>query len=570
VEVASVWCQLNGSVWVGTTTANGWTNWSVDVSLLPGTNVVRTYAVDAAGNTSTTNSVSLVYVVSDRLLVQAIGQGTLAPNYSNAVLEIGRGYSMKATGVNGHTFANWVVATNWSGGVTSTNPTLSFVMRSNLTVQAIFADTTRPTLTVAAPAANQRWSNAVFTVRGTARDNAGVTNVWCQVSGGVWAGATTGNIWTNWAVDVPLLPGTNVVKAYAVDAAGNTSITNSVSLIYVLSDRLLVRAIGQGTLAPNYSNAVLEIGRGYSMKATGINGHTFANWIVATNWTGGVTSTNPTLGFVMRSNLTVRAIFADTTRPTLTVAAPTANQRWSNAVFTVRGTAKDNAGVTNVWCQPSGGDWASATTGNGWTNWAIEVALTPGTNLVKAYAVDAAGTRSPTNSVSLVYVVSDRLVVQATGPCTMSPNYSNAVLEIGKAYSTTVTPGKGYVLSNWVGSVPGSPDLVSSAAKVTFSMGSNLVLQANISPNPFSPVKGTYNGLFAGGERTHDSSGFFTLTLTENGSYSASLKCGNSSYPFTGQFDAAGRDARVVTRPGANAWGIMLSLDFAARGCGAR
>jgi hypothetical protein len=302
------------------------------------------------------------------------------------------------------------------------------------------------------------------------------------------------------------------------------------------------------------------------MKATGVNGHTFANWVVATNWSGGVTSTNPTLGFVMRSNLTVRAIFADTTKPTLTVAAPTASQRWSNAVFTVRGTARDNAGVTNVWCQVSGSDWAGATTGNGWTNWAIEVPLTPGTNLVKAYAVDAAGNRSVTNSVSLVYVVSDRLVVRATGPCTMSPNYSNAVLEIGKAYSTTVTPGKGYVLSNWVCSVPSSPDLVSSAAKVTFSMGSNLVLQANIIPNPFSPVKGTYNGLFAGGERTHDSSGFFTLTLTESGSYSASLKCGNSSYPFTGQFDAAGRDARVVARPGANAWGIMLSLDFAAQG----
>lgn len=180
--------------------------------------------------------------------------------------------------------------------------------------------------------------------------------------------------------------------------------------------------------------------------------------------------------------------------------------------------------------------------------------------------MDTSGNTSATNSVSLIYVLSDRLLVQAVGQGTLAPKYSNAVLEIGKAYSTTVTPGKGYVLSNWVGSVPGSPDLVSSAAKVTFSMGSNLVLRANIIPNPFSPVKGTYNGLFAGGERTHDSSGFFTLTLTESGSYSASLKCGNSSYPITGQFDAAGRDARVVTRPGANAWGIMLSLDFAAQG----
>ena len=113
-------------------------------------------------------------------------------------------------------------------------------------------------------------------------------------------------------------------------------------------------------------------------------------------------------------------IILDTSQPTITVTAPSGSQRWGNAVFTVKGTAKDNMRVAGVLCQTNG-VCGLAMTGNGWTNWALDVALVPGTNVVKAYAVDGAGNQSTTSSVSLVYVVSDRLLVQATELCTMSP-----------------------------------------------------------------------------------------------------------------------------------------------------
>ncbi|MCX6916672.1 MAG: Ig-like domain-containing protein, partial [Verrucomicrobia bacterium] len=437
-------------------------------------------------------------------------------------------------------------------------------MQTNLTLQASFVDTSKPVLAITAPTANQRWSNAVFTVRGTAKDNMQVTEVWCQTNG-VWGPASIGGAGTNWTMDVALVPGTNTVRAYAVDGTGNRSLTNSVSFVYVLSDRLQVRTIGQGTLTPNYSNAVLEIGMSYSMKASGLNGHGFTNWVVSTNWVGGVTSNNGTLSFIMQSNLTLQASFVDTNRPVLAITAPTTNQRWSNAVFTVRGTAKDNVQVTEVWCQTNG-VWGPASVGGAGTNWTMDVALVPGTNTVRACAVDGAGNRSLTNSVSFVYVLNDRLQVRATGPCTMSPNYSNAVLEIGKTYSTTVTPGTGFVLSNWTGTAQGSLTLVSNAAKLTFNMQSNLVLQAHVIANPFTPAKGTYNGLFTPGTRAQDNSGFFTLTLSDSGSYSASLKCGTSTYPFTGQFDVAGQSDKVILRPGTNAWAVAMRLDFSARG----
>jgi hypothetical protein len=255
-------------------------------------------------------------------------------------------------------------------------------------------------------------------------------------------------------------------------------------------------------------------------------------------------------------------LISDTTKPTVTITTPMANQRWSNAVFTVKGTAKDNVQVSSVWCLTNG-VWGLAANANGWTNWTVEVALVPGTNTVRAYAVDGVGNKSLTNSVNFIYVVSDRLLVQATGPGTLSPNYSNAVLEIGKNYSMTATLGKGFVLSNWVGTVLGSVVIVTNTAKLTFIMQSNLVLQANIIPNPFLRANGTYNGLFAEAGRAQESSGFVTLAVTEKGAYSGSLRRGTSTYPLTGQFDVAGWASKTVLRPRTNSWAVAMRLDLA-------
>ena len=558
IGVTNVFTSLNGREWLSAVLANNRTNWTMAVSLAPKTNTLRAYAVDAAGNNSATNSVSFVYVVSDRVRVQITGQGTLTPNYSNAMLEIGQGYSIKASGINGHTFTNWAASTNWGGSQITTNATLSFIMQSNLTLQANFMDTNRPTLSITAPTANQKWSNAVFTVRGTSKDNAKVTEVWCQTNG-VWGPASVGSAGTNWTMDVALMRGTNTVRAYAVDGTGNRSLTNSVSFVYVLSDRLQVRAVGQGTLTPNYSNAMLEIGMSYSMKASGANGHAFTNWVVSTNWVGGMTTNNATLNFVMQSNLTLQASFVDTNKPVLAIIAPTASQRWSNAVFTVKGTAKDNAQISKVWCLTNG-NWGLAITTNNWTNWTMNLALAPKTNTIQAYAEDAAGNKSPTNTVKLIYVVSDRLTLITTGRGTVSPNYSNAVLEIGTTNTLTATPGAGCVFSNWMGSVLGTVVLSNSAAKLSFVMQSNLVLRANIITNPFTAWAGSYYGLAY--DRTSDmdqaGAGFFSGTIGSAGAFSAKLVFVGRTNSITGQFDLGGHLAATVPQAG----GSPLALDL--------
>jgi hypothetical protein len=170
-----------------------------------------------------------------------------------------------------------------------------------------------------------------------------------------------------------------------------------------------------------------------------------------------------------------------------------------------------------------------------------------------------------TNGAPVIHLESDRLTLLTVGSGKVSPNYNNAVLEVGKSYKLTATVGNGSMFSNWVGSVLGNVVFVSSTPRLTFTMRSNLVLQANIIRNPFAPVKGTYSGLFGTGSPEQNSSGFFTLTLTDRGTYSGSLKSGASSYAITGQFDMGGQASQAVARKGTSAWGMAMGLDFAAQ-----
>ncbi|HVM51309.1 MAG TPA: hypothetical protein VMU04_24985, partial [Candidatus Acidoferrum sp.] len=268
---------------------------------------------------------------------------------------------------------------------------------------------------------------------------------------------------------------------------------------------------------------------------------------VFTNWTGGtslpfaVLTNGATVQFSMSSNLTLQANFLDVGKPSCPIVAPTANQKWSNAVFTVTGTAKDNLQVSNVWCLTNG-VWGLAATANGWTNWTIPVALVPGTNTVQAYAQDGAGNLSTTSRVSFVYVPSDRLTVLISGRGSVSPNYSNAFLAIGANLTMTAKAGAGCLFSNWTGGVVPNVVVLTNQPTLKFTMQSNLVLQANFIPNPFIPSAGTYQGLFYdtsnGVEQA--SSGFFSATVGTNGVFTAKMQQGANSLSLAGQFSLTG------------------------------
>ncbi len=553
-----------------------------------GTNKV-TIRVTDSGAPALSDEATLLIAVSaapdtgistNKLLVRALGQGTLSPNYSNTVLKVGQSYAMAASGANGFTFVNWVVSTNWGPGATVSVSRLSFTMQPYLTVQANFADTRHPSLGIASPIANQRISNDFWTVRGTVAENDRTATVLYQINNGDWTEAVTTNQWTNWTAGVRLVPGANTLRAYARDTVGGCSGTNSVLCTYVLTTPLQISALGQGYLSRNYSNTLMEVGHAYTVQASGINGHVFSCWLISTNWSDAVTSRLASLTFTMQSNLTLRPVFADVTKPTLTVTSLKAGQRFSNDTLVVRGTARDNACTSNVWFRLSPGAWRQT---DGTTNWSAPLALAQRSNTFQVYVEDAAGNHSPTSSVPCLYVTTDTLTMEVAGSGTVTPNLNGQRLEIGQGYRLTAKPATGYLLSNWVS---GAGQVLGTTPVLNFLMQPQLKVRLQFVPNPFLPLAGTFNGLFyptngVAGQASDESpfapegdrlasllntsnSGSLRLTLAGAGTFSGNLALGAANYAFSGAFDLALQDDLSIPRPGKTPLQLHLELDAEA------
>jgi hypothetical protein len=303
VGVASVFYRLeNADRVTDWQLATGTASWSATVTgLIPGTNTVQVEAYDTSTNRSVIVSRLLNYVIPIPLSLSVVGEGTISGAKNDELLYLGYPYKLTAIPTAGFGFAGW------TGDIVTNKPVLSFTMASNLSFTATFVDITKPTLSITAPVARERWSNSTFTVTGKAKDNVGVAAVWYQLNSGAWtANVSSPNAFTNWSASVTLNPGANTIKAYAVDAAENRSITNSVSFTYVLSAPLIVQINGSGKATPNYNNTLLEISNSYAMTATAGKGYVFSNW---TTTAGAVITNGAVLRFVMASNLDYVANF---------------------------------------------------------------------------------------------------------------------------------------------------------------------------------------------------------------------------------------------------------------------
>jgi photosystem II stability/assembly factor-like uncharacterized protein len=283
--VAGIFGQVNGSGWTaGSVNVNNRTwAWVVaQTNLIPGTNYLQFYAQSASGISSPTNSTNYFLAVPAALRVQTNGVANLTPNYNGELLFLGRNYGIAAAAAKGFRFTNWTGGTSLPLGVITNGTNVQFMMVSNLMLAANLVETSRPTLTISAPANGQHLSNAVAMVSGTAGDNWKVTGVWCQVNSNGWALAASTNGWTNWTTALALGAGTNTIYAYAGDPGGNFSPTNSVSVLSSNAFRLWLTNIlsGQGN------------GKGFSLTcSTGLWGHieystNLVDWNILTNFAG--------------------------------------------------------------------------------------------------------------------------------------------------------------------------------------------------------------------------------------------------------------------------------------------
>jgi hypothetical protein len=254
----------------------------------------------------------------------------------------------------------------------------------------------------------------------------------------------------------------------------------------------------------------------------------------------------------------------ETMRPTVAISTPKANQQWSNAIFTVTGTAKDNVAVSNVWVRANSNDWTQAV---GTTHWSAAVSLDPGLNSIQAYAQDTGGNCSMTNKVPLTYILSDVVTVHTSGLGSTKPNLNGKLLQLESVQTLTATAGKNYVFSNWVN---GAGIEVTNSKILKFTVESNLVLTANFVTNPFFAVAGNYAGLFYNTNEdgiTVSNAGYFTANVkpTVNGNaFTAKLQQGAKSYPLSGQLSLNGGWGTHSVK-GTPGWGVGLQLDLGGR-----
>ena len=601
--------------------ASGTKAWSAPVALAPGDNTFESYVEYTDGRTSWTNRVVLNYggvaapdntapslaITSHTDLQTVTGspitiRGTASDSGSGgsgiASVTV-NGAAATGGSAAGSAVANWSRTVNLSNGANTFTVIAADTAGNTITnsIRIILSpavpDTTAPILAITSHTDLQTVSTSLILLAGTASDSGkGDSGIGLVTVNGTEGNNDTasGSNTANWSLSVSLAEGTNTLAVVAQDGVGN-SVTNSVRIIFVapatdtqppslaITSHTNLQLVGSASIT--LSGTASDAGSGdngiASVKVNGLlasngtaAGSGVANWsrvvslVAGTNTlkvvaadTAGNTSTN------------VIRVISDTVRPTVSITSPTSGQRWSNTVFTVRGTARDNRGVASVQYRLNSGDWTPASSGNGWTNWTVDVTPVAGTNTIRAYVRDAAGNYSTTNSVSFILVVppaSDRLTVVTTGLGGLSPNYSNALLQVGKTYSVTARPGAGYVFAGWTGTVLGQTTILSDQAKLSFVMVSNLVLQAEFIPNPFIAFKGTYNGLFypwlPGNTNLVEAtnSGALALTLSTNGSFSGSLNLKGTSLPLSGKLNVALQAQVQVARLGKPS--LLLNLQL--------
>jgi hypothetical protein len=250
---------------------------------------------------------------------------------------------------------------------------------------------------------------------------------------------------------------------------------------------------------------------------------------------------------------------ADTNRPTVAITSPAANSKVTGTSVTVQGTATDNlaVGVVQYRLENAAGtnDYQNATGTNHWS--AIVSNLIAGPNTVRVRAFDTSSNLSTTVARTFTYVLTAPLDLSTTGAGHVSPNYSNALLEIGGTYTLTATPTAGSIFSNWTGTIS------AITPKLTFTMQSNMVLQASFVPNPFTPVKGNYAGLFYDTNGiTLTNAGYFSAALADKGTFSSKWQFAGATYSLAGAFSADGTFSNAIARRGLSPLNVQLQMDF--------
>jgi len=319
---------------------------------------------------------------------------------------------------------------------------------------------------------------------------------------------------------------------------GSRTVTNGSSTTFTVS------ATGTAPLAYRWRNNGVEVtgATNSTMTLSSVTTNHAGNYtVVITNSVGSVTSSVAVLTVLVRP----------------TIATQPANLNvpvGDNASFIV--AADGTAPLSYQW-RRSGANLPGATN----ATLGLPGVTVGQTGSYSVVVSNSAGSVTSSVATLTVYVVTLPCSLSKTGSGTLTGPTNGQLLELGKAYVLKATPTPGNLFSNWI--VGGQAVI---GPTLNFIMSSNLTVVANFVPNPFPGLKGAYSGLFhpATSHPPHEQSGYFTLAVTDKGTYSGKLLLNGGAFSISGALGLDLSAQKSVLRKGTNELYVSLQLTSGA------
>ncbi len=275
----------------------------------------------------------------------------------------------------------------------------------------------------------------------------------------------------------------------------------------------------------------------------------------------------------------------DSIPPTVVIDSPRFRSRINERPGTARGHFSDRFGVVRVEVQVTNGDigvpndnpWVPTTISlDTWTVTGLD--FQAGNVRLRARCIDENGLVSAVHVVDFVFSSTSDLTVTASGdsagrvtssffptliydPALPAPT-SVTEHPDGKSLVVTAVPGAGSVFDGWVSDMT-LTDKQTASPRLSFEHQPNMHLTAKFLINPFTPVKGRYNGIATG--TTSEGNGFLAVTLASDGAFTGSLKAGKILLKLKGKFSNTGRFTKTITVRGTE-YTVDLTLNVSGTG----
>jgi len=270
--------------------------------------------------------------------------------------------------------------------------------------------------------------------------------------------------------------------------------------------------------------------------------------------------------FALVAAVSARAQLFDNQPPSVQIRTPGNVARIPGGTNTVEvtGTAKDNGAVARVEVQLDGGTpHVAVLSGSNprFVSWRVTLTVTDGPHTLDVTATDdfgLTGTRSKNFRVQRVCQITVGVDPNGKGSVNR-PTAAIAVLST-QTYTAQLVRGSGFMFDHWeldgvpIGATPTISFVVPNVAAKT--------LTAKFSPNPYAPLAGIYNDRLLNSGGTGE--GFYTLTLTTEGTFTLALAANGVSLRAKGAIDFSG--LATLAKTGMNPASVTVEAYLAGGG----